>query len=34
VSGTTFVTCRKHHPTNGNSAEAIAQAHADAKKAA
>ena len=34
VAGTTFVTCRKHHPTNGNTAESIAQAHADAKKAA
>lgn len=32
VDGTTFVTCRKHHPTKGNTVEAIHQAHADAHK--
>lgn len=33
VAGTSFVTCRGHHPTGGNTADAIAQAHADAKVA-
>jgi hypothetical protein len=27
VAGTTFVTCRRHHPTQGNSAEQILNAH-------
>lgn len=27
VPGTTFKTCRRHHPTGGNTAEAIAAAH-------
>jgi hypothetical protein len=33
VAGTNFVTCRRHHPTNGNSVAQIAQAHQDAKDA-
>jgi hypothetical protein len=33
VVGTNFVTCRGHHPTKGNSAEQIAQAHNEAHDA-
>jgi hypothetical protein len=33
VAGTGFVTCRRHHPTSGNTVEQITQAHQDAKDA-
>lgn len=31
VKGTNFITCRKHHPTHGNSVEQIHTAHAEAQ---
>ena len=30
VQGTSFVTCKKHHPTSGNTAEQIIAAHSAA----
>jgi hypothetical protein len=32
VRGTPHVTCRKHHPTSGNTLESIHEAHAQASQ--